>query len=154
MTNLDEYELLEHLEKKLSISNFNHFMKVFVELANEDFLISENWNGIVQFYVWAKKTGKPPKGKPILSFWLKFEKTILDYIQGEVKSSDLELKIAESNFIKIFKGQLDITTAALENKVDCIGSFNLLFELQMIIDSVFIALESYIEEEKYRPQDF
>jgi hypothetical protein len=136
---------MENTKKKLTISNFDEFMKTFIEIANTEDLLSEgllaDWNELVQFYIWSKKTGKPPSGKPIFTFWLKSEKDTLFYDQGVVDSPDVKLTIAVSNIIKIFKGQLNLPTAAIENKINAIGWVACLWKIQTLIDLVIKHLD-------------
>ncbi len=142
---LEGLKMIENKKKRLSISNFSQYMKNFTKIINNENILSEgflaDWNESIQFYIWSKKTGKPPNGIPVFTFWLKSENDTLFYNQGVINSPDVKLTIAVSNLIKLFKGQLDFPTAAIQNKIKGVGWLACLWKIQELIDLVMTVLE-------------
>ena len=142
---MNDYELLNQLKKKLTISNFSDYIKLFVKIVNSEPDIVEeleNSNETIQFITWSKNTGKPPSGEPIFNFWIKLENSMMYYGYGDIESPDVQLTISESNLLKLFRGKLDSPSAAVQNKIKVIGSMFYLFTLQNIIDLMMQILES------------
>ncbi|MFX0033402.1 MAG: SCP2 sterol-binding domain-containing protein [Candidatus Hodarchaeota archaeon] len=137
--------MLNQLKKKLTISNFDNYLKLFVKIVNSEPDIVEeleNSNQAIQFITWSKNYGKPPSGKQIFNFWIKVENSMMYYGHGDIESPDVQLTISESTLLKLFRGKLDAPSASVQNKIKVIGSMFYLFTLQNIIDLMMEILES------------